>query len=42
MNWLARLKKIDTAPTAEATETTKRVSVVFVAPGMAPHAKNRE
>ena len=39
MNWLARLKKIDAAPTAEATETTKRVSVVFVAPGMAPIQK---
>ena len=39
MNWLARLKKIDAAPTAEATETTKRVSVVFVAPGMAPMQK---
>lgn len=39
MNWLARLKKIDAAPTAEATETTKRVSVVFVALGMAPMQK---
>lgn len=39
MNWLARLKKIDTPPTTEATETTKRVSVVFVAPGMAPMQK---
>ena len=39
MNWLARLKNIDTAPTAEPTETTKRVSVVFVGPYMAPMAK---
>jgi hypothetical protein len=39
MNWLARLKKIDTAPERDATETTKRVSVVFVAPGMAPMTK---
>ena len=39
MNWLARLKKIDTAPKVEATETTKRVYVVFVAPGMAPMPK---
>ena len=36
MNWLARLKKIDIAPERDAAETTKRVSVVFVAPGMAP------
>jgi hypothetical protein len=35
MKWLARLKKIDTSLTAGATETTKRVSVVFAAPGMA-------
>ena len=39
MNWLARLKKIDIAPERDATETTKRVSVVFVAPGMAPMTK---
>ena len=39
MNWLARLKKIDTAPKVGATETTKRVSVVFVAPSMAPMQK---
>ena len=39
MNWLARLKKIDTAPGMDATETTKRVSVVFVAPDMAPMQK---
>ena len=39
MNWLARLKKIDTAPTAEATEPTKPGFVGFVAPGMAPMQK---
>ena len=39
MNWLARLKKIDVAPGMDATETTKRVSVVFVALGMAPMQK---
>ena len=39
MNWLARLKKIYTGPERDATETTKRVSVVFVAPGMAPMTK---
>ena len=39
MNWLARLKKIDIAPGMDATETTKRVSVVFVAPDMAPMPK---
>ena len=39
MNWLARLKKIETAPERDATETTKRVSVVFVAPDMAPIPK---
>ena len=39
MNWLARLKKMDTAPERDATETTKRVSVVFVAPGIAPIQK---
>ena len=39
MNWLARLKKIDTAPTAEATEPTKPGFVGFVAPGMAPVQK---
>ena len=39
MNWLARLKNIDAAPKPEATETTKRVSVVFVAPDMAPMPK---
>ncbi|GAB3483752.1 hypothetical protein [Polaromonas eurypsychrophila] len=39
MNWLARLKKIDTAPTADPTETTKRVSVVFVGRDIAPLQK---
>ena len=39
MNWLARLKKIETAPKRDATETTKRVSVVFVAPDMAAMPK---
>lgn len=39
MNWLARLKKIDTTPTAEATEPTKPGFVGFVAPGMAPIQK---
>ena len=41
MNWLARLKNIDAAPKPEATETTKSVSVVFVAPDMAPMPKTR-
>ena len=40
MNWLARLKNIEIAPETEATETTKRVSVVFVAPTPAPFQKN--
>ena len=39
MNWLARLKKIDTTPTAEATEPTKPGFVGFVAPGIAPMQK---
>ena len=39
MNWLARLKKIVTPPTAEATEPTKPGFVGFVAPGMAPLQK---
>ncbi|MFZ2391672.1 hypothetical protein [Rhodoferax sp.] len=39
MNWLARLKKIGTAPTAEATEATKPGFVGFVAPGLAPMQK---
>ena len=41
MNWLARLKNIDTAPKAAPTETTKRVSVVFVGSDMAPMQKTR-
>ena len=41
MNWLARLKNIDTAPKVEPTETTKRVSVVFVGSDMAPMQKTR-
>lgn len=40
MNWLARLKKIDIAPEGGAAETTKRVSVVFVGPSLAPKPKN--
>jgi hypothetical protein len=36
MKWLARLKNIEIAPVTDATETTKRVSVVFVAPISAP------
>ena len=39
MNWLARLKNIGIPPITGATETTKRVSVVFVAPDMAPMPK---
>ncbi len=35
MNWLARLKRIDTAPERDATEPTKPGFVGFVAPGMA-------
>ena len=41
MNWLARLKNIDTDPKAAPTETTKRVSVVFVGSDMAPMQKTR-
>ena len=41
MNWLARLKKIETAPERDARETKKRVSVVFLAPDMAPVQKTR-
>ena len=41
MNWLARLKKIDTVPTAEATKPTQPGFVGFVAPGMAPMQKTR-
>jgi hypothetical protein len=39
MKWLSRLKNIGTSPEADATETTKRVSVVFVAPISAPMEK---
>ena len=39
MKWLARLKKIDTAPEVEATEPTKPGFVGFVAPGIAPIQK---
>lgn len=39
MNWLARLKKIDTAPEAEATEPTKPGFVGFVGPVLAPVQK---
>ncbi|NMM10942.1 MAG: hypothetical protein HHJ16_11815 [Polaromonas sp.] len=39
MNWLARLKKIDTAPQGDATEPTKPGFVGFVASGMAPMQK---
>ena len=39
MKWLARLKKIEIVPEPEATETTKTVSVVFVAPILAPVQK---
>ena len=39
MNWLARLKKIDTPPERGATEPTKPGFVGFVAPGMAPMQK---
>lgn len=39
MNWLARLKKIDIAAGMDATETTKRVSVGFVAPDTASAQK---
>ena len=41
MNWLARLKNIDTAPKAEATEPTKPGYVGFVAPDMALMPKTR-
>ena len=39
MNWLARLKKIDTAPNRDATEPTKPGFVGFAAPGMAAMQK---
>lgn len=41
MNWLAQLKKNEIVSTVEATETTKRVSVVFVAPVLASMPKTR-
>ena len=39
MNWLARLKKIETAPERDATEPTKPGFVGFVASDMAPVQK---
>ena len=39
MNWLARLKKIETAPERDATEPTKPGFVGFVAPATAPLQK---
>lgn len=39
MSWLARLKKTEIAPEQDATKTTKRVSVVSVAPIPAPIQK---
>ena len=42
MNWLARLKKIDTHPTAGATKPTKPGFVGSVAPGMAPIQKQAD
>ena len=39
MNWLARLKKIETAPERDATEPTKPGFVGFVAPDTAPLQK---
>jgi hypothetical protein len=39
MNWLARLKKIDTAPERDATEPTKPGFAGSVAPGMATMQK---
>ena len=41
MNWLARLKKIDTVPQQKATEPTKFAYVGFVAPDMAPMQKTK-
>ena len=41
MNWLARLKKTQIAPQRDATNATKRVSVVFVASIPAPIQKTR-
>ena len=42
MNWLARLKNIEIAHETNATETTKMVSVVFVAPTQAPFQKKED
>ena len=39
MKWLARLKNIEIAPKVEPTETTKRVSVVFVGASPGPNQK---
>ena len=39
MNWLARLKKIETVPVRDATKTTKSVSVVSIAPDIASMPK---
>jgi hypothetical protein len=39
MTWLARLKKMECDPEGDATKTTKRVSVVFVAPVPEPVQK---
>lgn len=41
MTWLARLKKSDDVAGADATETTKRVSVVSVAPVPGPLPNTR-
>ena len=41
MNWLARLKKIETVPQQKATEHTKLGYVGFVAPDMAPMQKTK-
>lgn len=40
MKWLARLKKISEPTKYDATKTTKRVSVVFVAPTLVNIAEN--
>lgn len=39
MKWLARLKNVEMATEIQATKTTKTVSVVFVAPVLAPMLK---
>ena len=41
MNWLARLKKIETVPQQGATEPTKLAYVGSVAPDIAPLQKNK-